>query len=105
MADSVWWPLVDGVLADNPDLQATTRSVLSLLIEVDAELDKRGAPYPQTLAYLVALCALHDESLREAQPRTGDRSVEALMCAFAGTGTADWSTLGSSAAGWLSEIV
>ena len=21
MADSVWWPLVDGVLADNPDLQ------------------------------------------------------------------------------------
>ena len=53
MADSVWWSLVDGVLADNPDLQATTRSVLSLLIEVDAELDKRGAPYPQTLAYLV----------------------------------------------------
>ena len=104
MADSVWWSLVDGVLAGNPDLHATTRSVLSLLIEVDAELDKRGAPYPQTLAYLVALCVLHDESLREAEPRTGDRSVESLMCAFAGTGAADWTSLGTAAAGWLSEI-
>jgi len=105
MADAAWWSLVDGVLADNPDLTATTRSVLSLLIEVDAELDKRGAPYPQTLAYLVALCALHDEHLRDREPQHGVRSVESLMCAFAGTGAADWTSLGTAAAGWLSEIV
>ena len=104
MADSAWWLLVDGVLADNPDLKATTRSVLSLLIEVDAELDKRGAPYPQTLAYLVALCALHDDILRERELGDGERSVEALMGAFAGTGSADWTALGTAAAGWLAEI-
>ncbi len=103
MADADWWPLVDGVLTDNPDLKATTRSVLSLLLEVDAELDKRGAPYPQTLAYLVALCSLHDDTVRE-RPVSGEHSVEALMAAFAGTGSADWSSLGSAAAGWLSEI-
>lgn len=105
MADSAFWALVDGVLVDNPDLTATTRSVLSLLIEVDAELDKRGAPYPQTLAYLVALCQVHDEHLRERPVHGGPQTVESLLGAFAGTGTADWSALGSAAAGWLSEIV
>lgn len=105
MADSVWRSLVDGVLEDNADLKATTRSVLSLLLEVDAELDKRGAVYPQTLAYLVALCQVRDSSLEnlEAQPG-GERTVEALMAAFAGTGSANWSGLGRAAAGWLSEI-
>ena len=105
MAEPAFWARVDGVLADNPDLTATTRSVLSLLIEIDAELAKRGAPYPQTLAYLLALCTLHDESVRERPVRGGPQTVESLLAAYAGGGVADWSALGAAAAGWLSEIV
>ena len=106
MAESQWRSLVDGVLKDNPDLGATTRSVLSLLIEVDAELDKRGVVYPQTLAYIVALCQIRDDNLRDLEPDTsGEHTVEALMAAFAGTGSADWTGLGRAAAGWLSETV
>ncbi len=104
MTKPAWWSLVDGVLADNPGLEATTRTVLGLLLELDAELQKRGTPYPQTLAHLVALCSLRDESLRDREVHSGPHTVESLMAAFAGTGSADWSSLGAAAAGWLAEI-
>ena len=55
--------MVDEVLRGNPRLPATTRAALSVLIDIDAEVDKRGAPYPQSLAYLMAMCQQADPTL------------------------------------------
>lgn len=98
--------MVDEVLRGNPRLPATTRTALSVLIDIDAEVEKRGAPYPQSLAYLTAMCQQADPSLADlAQPPAGERTVGQLLRAFADDGQADWPALGRVAAGWLSDLV
>jgi hypothetical protein len=108
-AHTHWRALVDEVAHDDPDLAATTRTVLTLLIEVDKEIDKRGAPYPQTLAYIVAVCQQVDPQLRDALDRQGRHpgthySVEGLLQAYAGDGGQDWSRLGAVSAAWLAQL-
>lgn len=101
-----WRAMVDEVLRGNPRLPATTRAALSVLIDIDAEVEKRGAPYPQSLAYLTAMCQQADPTLADLEtPPPGERTVGHLLQAFADDGQADWSALGRVAAGWLAALV
>jgi len=98
--------MVDDVLRGNPRLPATTRAALSVLIDIDAEVEKRGAPYPQSLAYLAAMCQQADPTLADlTQPPPGEHAVIELLRAFAEGGQPDWSALGRVAAGWLADLV
>ncbi len=108
-AKTSWRSLVDEVAHDDPELAATTRNVLTLLIEVDKEIDKRGAPYPQTLAYIVAVCQQAEPQLRDALDEhlpqdVPNLSVEGLLQAFAGDGSQNWSRLGMACATWLADL-
>ncbi|MCU0297551.1 MAG: hypothetical protein MUF33_03400 [Candidatus Nanopelagicales bacterium] len=108
-ANTPWRSLVNDVAHDDPELAATTRNVLTLLIEVDKEIDKRGSPYPQTLAYIVAVCEQVDPTLRDvldeqAPETTANFSVEGLLQAYAGDGGQDWARLGAVSAAWLAQL-
>lgn len=103
-----WRSLVVDIASEEPDLEPSLRNVLSTLIEVDAEVRRRGQPYPGTLAYLGALCQQVDDSLLDhiAQATIeGPFTTERLLHAFIGSGVRDWDALGSMAIAWLRELL
>ena len=101
-----WRSLVVEIAGENPDLEPSIRNVLNLLIEVNEEITVRGKPYPETLAYLVALCQQADDTLLpsvDADPpwASGDYSVDALLRAFTAQDVRNWHELGRTAVGWM----
>jgi hypothetical protein len=96
-----WARLVADTQRDNPHLEPDLHDLLPLIRDADAEVRRRGTPYPGTLRCIVTVCAKADPGLvaalaseSTAPPQTADD----LLAAYAG---GDWRALGLAAGSWL----
>ncbi len=102
-----WAALIAGTQKDNPHLEPNLHDLLPLVRDVDAEVGKRGNPYPATLRCIVALCSKADPELATTLhsidvPVPG--SADDLLVAYAHGGGGNWTALGIAAAAWLQDI-
>ncbi|MEI2644099.1 MAG: hypothetical protein U0R28_04620 [Candidatus Nanopelagicales bacterium] len=96
-----WAALVAQTQQDNPHLEPNLHDLLPLIRDADAEVRRRGMPYPGTLRCIVTICAKADSELVPALsenetpvPQTADD----LLAVYAG---GNWRALGLAAAAWL----
>lgn len=96
-----WAALVAQTQQDNPHLELNLHDLLPLIRDADAEVRRRGMPYPGTLRCIVTICAKADSELVPALsenetpvPQTADD----LLAVYAG---GNWRALGLAAAAWL----
>ena len=99
-----WAAVVADTQRDNPHLEPNLHDLLPLIRDADAEVGRRGTPYPGTLRCIVTVCAKADPGL---VPALADGTPEPpatandLLAAYAG---GDWRALGMAAAAWLQAV-
>lgn len=96
-----WAALVARTQQDNPHVEPNLHDLLPLIRDADAEVRRRGAPYPGTLRCLITVCAKADPNLLPALadnttpvPKTADD----LLAAYAG---GNWLALGLACGAWF----
>lgn len=95
-----WAALVAQTQKDNPHLEPNLHDLLPLIRDADAEVRRRGAPYPGTLRCIVTVCAKADPELVQALPTDTavPSTADDLLAAYSG---GNWRALGLAAAAWL----
>jgi hypothetical protein len=99
-----WGLLVSQTQRDNPHLEPDLHDLLPLIRDADAEVGRRGTPYPGTLRCIITVCAKADPDLLRllgTEPVEVPADAYDLLAAFAG---GDWRALGHAAAAWLQAM-
>lgn len=99
-----WGLLIAQTQRDNPHLEPGLHDLLPLIRDADAEVGRRGAPYPGTLRCIVTVCAKADPELLRllgTVPVEVPADAHDLLEAFGGR---DWRALGLAAGAWLQAV-